>query len=294
MRSKQPYNTSTVLKADAPCHHSEPTVCESFEVGDICVLIDEDKGKIGKVLKFAYYKEKKKRSRMYQATSVRLNEGKNLGVVCSWFTKSPTQQNEFSAEQADCQHKFTPVSSYSCTLYIGCFEEIESTSHANHTTQNSITRTDRQVIMLQTAKRFTISDNTISVIKSLYASKSSASSVSSSQTLSSLDAEDKHGSSSSNLQVKGTKRTSKCIEADSETRVRYGNIVLLKKDWQHIVLGKQLNDQHVHAYQQLLKEKWVTSMVCKTHFINEKNIAGYVNRSDTTDHSCTRFTLGCS
>ena len=190
MRSKQPYNTSTVLKADAPCHHSEPTVCESFEVGDICVLIDEDKWKIGKVLKFAYYKEKKKRSRMYQATSVRLNEGKNLGVVCSWFTKSPTQQNEFSAEQADCQHKFTPISSYSCTLYIGCFEEIESTSHANHTTQNSITRTDRQVIMLQTAKRFTISDNTISVIKSLYASKSSASSVSSSQTLSSLDAED--------------------------------------------------------------------------------------------------------
>lgn len=59
----------------------------------------------------------------------------------------------------------------------------------------------------------------------------------------------------SNLQVKGTKRTSKCIEADSETRVRYGNIVLLKKDRQHIVLGKQLNDQHVNAYQQLLKEK---------------------------------------
>ena len=85
VRNKQPFTTAADShpKIFIPC--TDPTVCESIEVGEICAFLDEAKSwMIGRVLQFAYYMEKRKGSRMYHRRVVRLtNKPNDTGVLCT-------------------------------------------------------------------------------------------------------------------------------------------------------------------------------------------------------------------
>ena len=61
VRSKKPFSTdaSTQKKSVAT---TTPTVCSALEVGEICVFIIDSKWRMGRILQFAYYQEKKQRN----------------------------------------------------------------------------------------------------------------------------------------------------------------------------------------------------------------------------------------
>ena len=93
VRSKQPFSTdaSTQKKSVAT---TTPTVCSALEVGEICVLIIDSKWRMGRVLQFAYYQEKTKKTQQYRGSSVIISESKkDMGVLCTWFelTSLPQQ-----------------------------------------------------------------------------------------------------------------------------------------------------------------------------------------------------------
>lgn len=91
VRSKQPYSSDP-----QPRRHTtfttDPSVCETIEVGNICVFKDSKNThtwKMGRVLQFSFFLEKTKSSQQYRGTTCIVsdaNKGNKIGVLCAWYT----------------------------------------------------------------------------------------------------------------------------------------------------------------------------------------------------------------
>ena len=128
VRSKQPYT----CKPQSLTHvhvNTLPAAYPTIEVGNICAFAESTtKWKLGRVLKFAYYMEKKVTSRQYSATSVNINSTSNLekiGVLCSWYSASASGPARFSISCNEELHAFHPITSYLCTLSHASIENFE-------------------------------------------------------------------------------------------------------------------------------------------------------------------------
>ena len=237
VRSKQPYACEPSPQIRSSCG-TNPIVCQSLQVGNICVFIDsKDKWKIGRVLQFSYYLEKTKSAQQYRGLTVNLaDKPKKIGVLCSWYTLSSPPAT-FSAVQCEETHIFHPVTSYVCTLLHGCFENIVSTEGIN--VQSSIINVDPTKLDLATAEHLTLHMTSLSFINKIL---EKADDPCSSQPPEVITIND------------NTDPPPPCHSA--EYWIKYGGFLLTRKDLQLLLNGKELTDQHVNAFQSLLKRQF--------------------------------------
>lgn len=258
VREKQP-----LVKNHDPkvCHFSgvNPVVCNTIEVGNICVFKNAESWRIGKVLQFSYYKEKTKKSQQYSGNVVDLSKNfEHIGVLCSWFAQ-PTCNNtlpvaepsemdvallspnihskipvKLSLSVGEEAHTFWPLTSYICSLSLKCFESVEGKA-----IEDSIMKA-KNSFNLETAQHLTLKASSVLYIEELVKSRTV-----------SIDHKKNE-----------TKPSHRLLK---ENWVTHGCIVLTTKDKQEILRGKQLNDMHVNAFQNLLKKEFG---VCIGGFMN--------------------------
>ena len=236
VRSKQPYT----CEPQPLTHVHVNTLSAAYptiEVGNICAFAESTKWKLGRVLKFAYYMEKKVTSRQYTAASVNINSTSNLekiGVLCSWYSTSASNPARFSISCDEEPHAFHPITSYLCTLSHGTIEKFER--EGNQINEEGILQPNLEAIDLATAQHLTLKATSLSHIDSLL----------------------------ENMRVTQLKKKTIIIEDgvshdkndSSDYWVRYGGITLSKKDRYELTSGKELSDLHVNAYQALLKSNF--------------------------------------
>ena len=237
VRSKQPYT----CKPQSLTHvhvNTVPAAYPTIEVGNICAFAESTtKWRLGRVLKFAYYMEKKVTSRQYSATSVNINSTSNLekiGVLCSWYSASASNPARFSISCNEELHAFHPITSYLCTLSHASIENFER--EGNQITEGGILQPNLEAIDLATAQHLTLKATSLSHIDSLL----------------------------ENMRTTQLKKKTITIEDGvshdnkdtSDYWVRYGGIALSKKDRYELTNGKELSDLHVNAYQALLKSNF--------------------------------------
>jgi hypothetical protein len=154
VRNKQPYSTEKqlVTTSDTQRVPDCPYVCDSINVGDVCVFKCPQKSwKVGRVLQFSYYLEKNVRSKEYHGTSVSFPSSQpTIGVLCSWYEEVKPRKFVMATEEV---HLFIPIASYLCTLTLQCFETVASSkSSANQ----SVMIFDHSICDLLTCTGFTI------------------------------------------------------------------------------------------------------------------------------------------
>ena len=255
VRSKQPYACEPPPQARSSCG-TNPIVCQSLQVGNICVFMDsKGKWKIGIVLQFSYYLEKSKSAQQYHGITVNLaDKPKKIGVLCSWYTLSSPPAT-FSAVQCEETHIFHPITSYVCTLSHGSFARIVSAEGIN--VQSSIVNVDPTKLDLATAEHLTLNMASLSFINTIL---KNADNCCSSQPPESITVNDDTD-------------TPPPPSHSAECWTKYGGFQLTRKDLQLLLNGKELTDQHVNAFQSLLKNQF--PQICglqNTHFQTKKTL----------------------
>ena len=94
-----------------------------ISVGNMCIFIINEATKefdIGKVLQFAYYKEKNKKAKEYSAQYAS-TASDNIGVLCTWYRKEEGTSS-FNIT-SDTSHNYRPIATYLCTLAPISFEQ---------------------------------------------------------------------------------------------------------------------------------------------------------------------------
>ena len=234
VRNKQPYSTTNTNLLPATSHNT-PTTCESIQIGDIAIFtISTESWRMGRVVSFSFYKEKKKGTRMYKSSIVKFSDkAMNLGVLCSWFTNS-SDTNAFTLDLNEQVHTFIPISSYICTVSFDCFETIDGA----HPT--GIARNDPEKVSLLTAQNLSLSQQSLLIIKNLHASHTKSC----------------QSPNSSSQKVIATNKQCSSTSAKSNYWVKCGTITLKKQDLQLIKNDKELTDQHVNAFQNVVKSNF--------------------------------------
>ena len=75
----QPFSTEAHLQKHSIIS-KVPILCNKVEIGDICVFVSETVWDIGRVVQFAYYREKTKKALQYHGNNVDLSKGE-VGVL---------------------------------------------------------------------------------------------------------------------------------------------------------------------------------------------------------------------
>jgi len=127
VRSKQPYS-SDILKSVSRPVSNKPSTCDEIALGDVRVFEHQEMStwKIGKVLKFSYYKQKAKASCQYRGSVAKVISTENVGVLCSWHSKLKelTYTCVPTADTEEIVHSYIPTSLYVCTMTSGCFHSV--------------------------------------------------------------------------------------------------------------------------------------------------------------------------
>ena len=243
VRGKQPYSTDLQQKTSIlPVLH--PTISDSVQVGEFCVFnTSKTDWKIGKVLKFSNHLEKTKGSQQYNSLTASVKSQK-LGVSCTWFSSTTEDSpNKFSLVPHESAHQFISITSYVCTLSYSCFEKIEGTKECDIPT--SLVTAETEKVVLATEQHLSVNATIVSEIDKLskhvqtcLPSLAPSTVPSKSKPSSSSNAADNVGSQS----------------CTSDYWVKWDAITLNRKDMQDILVGKQLFDLHVTAFQNIVKK----------------------------------------
>lgn len=126
VRSKQPHSHEPYKALNVTSEQIDnktPMVCETIQIGDVCVFSEnEEEWKLGRVVKFAFYKERTKTAQQCTSTSINLTAIPNrIGIMCSWFSSTETE-GRFSVGTCEEAHVYLPATSYVCTLPPSCFQ----------------------------------------------------------------------------------------------------------------------------------------------------------------------------
>ena len=241
VRSKQPY-TCDARPERRTVSDEVPTVNKSITVGDICVFRSSKKQSwhIGRVLQFSFYLEKTKSSQQYSGVTVQLTtmNMKRIGVLCSWYSaESDVNPHLFLLEQFEKTHCFIPVYRYICTTSHGCFSEFNETAVKQD--ESSFVDLDQAKLDLTTAKSLKLTQAALSFINTLVI----------------------NNSIKQKVQHQNGKTSDEPVIVDDASPTPLGDdccticgdVQLSRKDLQQILSGKKLMDNHIDAFQNLIK-----------------------------------------
>ena len=105
----------------------KPTVCDRVGVGDMCVFRSKNELKIGRILQFSHYEEKKISANQYHGQFAHTNR-RDLGVLCTWLKESGIGQYRMCKDESHC---FLPLQQYICTLSRQCVENTQNDTLAS-------------------------------------------------------------------------------------------------------------------------------------------------------------------
>ena len=251
VRKKQPYATEpTTATAEG---FNQPTVQQAIQVGDLCVFAKATEGMwcIGRVLQFSYYMEKKKGSRMYRGKVCSVTENK-IGVLCTWYTSNDSCSAIFSVAEDEKLHAYWPITTYICTLSPECFTNVESSVQQSR----SITKTSSSKIHSLTAQQFTLTTNSLLVIKAINNKPTITTAASASVQSETTNKKETTNTETTNTETTNTATTNTATATHvsaNECWIKFGGITLTKKERQELTNGKELTDVHMNAFQFLLK-----------------------------------------
>ena len=133
VRNMQPFSAEAHLQKHSIIS-KVPILCNKVEIGDICTFVSETVWDTGRVVQFAYYREKTKKALQYHGNSVDLSKGE-VRVLCTWFDKiTPQQLSLLSITKT--HHSYIPLQLYICTFTQGCFQSIQSDAQGSASLMN--------------------------------------------------------------------------------------------------------------------------------------------------------------
>ena len=254
--NKQPFSSNlnkTIGSRNDISNNINPVVSATLSVGDISVFhISSAQWKIGRILSFSYFLEKTKASQEYTKTTYNLAEKskKPVGVLCSWYdsTEIPLR---FVITENCTYYRFISVELYICTLANGCFKTLETERYPSLVTEAEKSH-------LAMAKYLVLRLGTFTAIQNFlqnYATSSKDFPVVINDSNATTDRE--------------------TVVLDQWTQC--GNITLSKKEKQDLLHGRELNDLHINAFQNLLKSQFTevgglhnTLLQSQTQFIKSE------------------------
>ena len=258
VHNKQPFSSSSEKavgsSSDVSDNGTNPVVSETLSVGDTCVFrISSTQWKVGRILSFSYFLEKIKTSQQYTKTIYNLAEKskKPVGVLCSWY--DPTEiPSRFVFTENCTSHRFISVELYICTLANGCFETL-----GNDKQFPSLVKAVKSLHVAM-AKYLVLRSGTLTTIQNLLQTSAT-------------------GSKDNPVHINDNGAITDYKTAVLDLWTRCGNINLSKKEKQDLLSGKELNDLHINAFQNLLKSQFTeigglnsTLLQSKTQFLKSE------------------------
>ena len=301
VRKTQPHSNDPDAQKTTPTDkivQQEPIVSSTLQIGDLCIFLDTRTPKrwnFGRVIKFAYYKEKTKKSRQYVSSTVDLTtiNHDSIGVLCSWFTFTPTTRT-FTPGVSDEIHNYHPASLYTCTLSESCFEHegtTESQSSSSSILHKNLGKDNKQVCLL-TKDIIKITAICLTAIEKLVSDKSI------SQT--SILKQAELSSSSKKVSTKQPHQSSKQPHSlKNKPWLTKGTVGMTKQDRNEILSGKPLTDIPVNKYQQLLKQHFPNIGGLQSTLLQQATSHHSIlsvtppHMHGTANNSCSRRPLGC-
>ena len=110
MRSKQPFSTNSNSANKQLPSVKHPVVRSSISVGDICVFRTVNKEwRIGRVLQFSHYLEKKISAKQYRGLTADVSNTK-IGILCSWYSVEKEEVPvKFTLSQKSIPHTYISI-----------------------------------------------------------------------------------------------------------------------------------------------------------------------------------------
>jgi len=116
VRSKQPFSTNSNLANKQLPSVIHLVVRSSISVGDMCVFRTVNKEwRIGRVLQFSHYLEKKISAKQYRNLTADVSNTK-IGILCSWYSVEKEVPVKFTLSQKNIPHTYISIKMYLCTL----------------------------------------------------------------------------------------------------------------------------------------------------------------------------------
>lgn len=114
VRTKQPFSTEKQHKTETKSLE-HPSACPTVGIGEVCAFRYNHSWRIGKVLKFSFFKEKTKGSQQYRGIVANVDDLR-IGVLCTWFTSTTVAPNRLFMSN-DVNHEYISLARYYlCTL----------------------------------------------------------------------------------------------------------------------------------------------------------------------------------
>jgi len=230
VRSKQPYNT---MLQNASSHNKDsqlPKTEDQVSLGDFCVFKNRsDMWKIGKVLQFANFNERLKKDRQYKNSQATVQSA--VGALCSWYHSTRENNRLFVYAPTDNPGYISLCSSYVCTLFCSCFEEVQGTNITGTQLGNL-----QPGSSLNTACEMLINERAFDCISTKIAD------LQLSETI--VISDDNTPSTS-----KGKVKTNKIWVICNGYRLYHQNK-------QQLLSGKELNDMHINGTCSLIKQQY--------------------------------------
>ena len=248
VRTKQPFSIDTKPKVSTSVSVDIPTVCSTVDVGNTCIFkSSEGSLKIGKLLQFAYYLEKKKGSQQYRGLTAKVDE-KKVGVLCTWYEPCDSSSRKYSLVQGKITNDYVPITTYLCTLSHGCFENLENINippaiNVSYNVKNAELMLSQHLVLTEA-----IAMNVMNLLQD-----SSAAGVLETRSTSKLTSKT---TSEQIIVFDDRNTTTHCQSVSADQWVACDRISLTKKDKQHILLGKELSDLHVNAFHSVARRQF--------------------------------------
>ena len=185
------------------------------------------------ILSFSYFLEKIKTSQQYTKTIYNFAEKskKPVGVLCSWY--DPIEiPSRFVFTENCTSHRFISVELYICTLANRCFETL-----GNDKQFPSLVKAVKSLHVAM-AKYLVLRSGTLTTIQNLLQTSAT-------------------GSKDNPVNINDNGAITDYKTAVLDLWTRCGNINLSKKEKQDLLCGKELNDLHINAFQNLLKSQFM-------------------------------------
>ena len=183
VRAIQPFSSNSPASTTSE-HQQTPYRSNHVSIGDICAFKKNDgRFRVGKVLQFAYFKEKAKKAQECKQNTVLIAAAAkdNIGVLCTWYNRK--SNNTFTIEMIDATetgnfgenieemdtelHEYYCLSKYVCTLPFGCVDVIPYDDTDNGPMTSLIKSCKEDMISLVTAKQLFVTNETIDVIQGI-------------------------------------------------------------------------------------------------------------------------------
>ena len=239
VHTKQPASTS--ISVDIP------TVCSTVDIGNLCIFKTSDGFvKIGRLLQFAYYLEKKKGSLQYRGLTAKVDEEK-VGVLCTWYAPYDSSSRKYSLVQGKITNDYVPITTYLCTLSHGCFENSVSINippaiNASYNVKNAEVMVSQDLVLTEATATNVMNllqdSNAVDAFETANTSKRAK------------------GTSTQIVILDDKNATDSCKSVIADQWVKRGRISLTKKDKQHILHDKELLDLHVNAFHSIARTQF--------------------------------------